>query len=68
MIGGGTIIVTCSGLGAVRRRHVSQPSRQYCTPSSTLPTPSHLAMSSVNGLLGFIIVSLLKAHCHRHFA
>ena len=45
MIGGGAIIHTSSGRAAVRRRQCSQPSRQYCTPSSMLPEPLQRAMS-----------------------
>ena len=45
MIGGGAIIHTCAGRVAVRRRQCSQPSRQYCTPSSTLPEPLQRATS-----------------------
>jgi hypothetical protein len=39
IIGGGLIIVTHSGLGAVRRRHVSQPSRQNRIGPSALEAP-----------------------------
>jgi hypothetical protein len=48
MIAGGSSIETRSGRGDVRRRQVSHPSRQYCTPSSTLPAPSHRVMSFAN--------------------
>jgi hypothetical protein len=45
MIGGGAIMLTLGGRGAVRRRQFSHPSRQNCTPASTLPDPLQRVMS-----------------------
>jgi hypothetical protein len=45
MIAGGSIIQTRSGLFAVLRKHVSQPSRQSHPASSLDPTPLQRATS-----------------------
>jgi hypothetical protein len=45
MIAGGSIIQTCSGLCAVLRKHVSQPSLQSHPSAAWKPTPSQRATS-----------------------
>jgi hypothetical protein len=45
MIFGGSMKELSSFLGAVLRKHVSHPSRQPHSPSSSNPTPMHRATS-----------------------